>query len=396
MSTVLVVDDPGSPLFGAVPVERPPVAVSAPGDALDRLAREPFEAVVVAIPAQGADGTVARLIEIAAAHPDLLRVVVLDGHGNGALSADVSRLAHRMFDGADASLAVADTVEQVGRLRPLVTDPRLARLIGRLVSVPTAPALYQRLLRECRATNPSIRTIGSLVADDPGLATKLLQLANCALYARGARVVDPVQAVQRVGMAALQCLALSAHVFSGFDEALSRRFDFEGIWRHGLVVNSFAAIIARLERASGDVVDTATTGGLLHDIGRVVLSANLPDDYDEVMRLVETERSLVDAEIKVFGVSHAGVGAYLLALWGLPTDIVEVVARSHDVTVPLASTFEPATGLMAADLVAGEVLGTPAEDTEAQPTFTDGGHGVRWAAWRDACLAWASRSPSDA
>lgn len=392
MSIVLVVDDPVTPMLGDAQVRLPAVVVSGPGDALLHLARQPFEAVVVGIPAHSEHG-IARLMEIAAIYPDVMRVVVL-GHG-GNPPAEVTRLAHRMFDGAEASLAIADTVRQVSRLRPLVTDPRLARLIGRLTTVPTAPTLYRRLLRECRAANPSVHTIGTLVADDPGLAAKLLQLANCALYARGGRIVDPVQAVQRVGIEALQCFALSAHVFAQFDEALSRRFDFDGLWRHGLVVNSFAAIIGRIERAPRDVVDVATTGGLLHDIGRVVLAANLPDEYDAVMRVMDDARCLVDAEIKVFGVSHATVGAYLLALWGLPMDIVDVVARSHAVLTRVAPTFESATALVVADRLAAEILGSHAEDSETLPTFTDARDRMKWEEWRKACFAWATQTPAD-
>ena len=385
MPSVLVVDDPVAPLFGDIR-NVPAVTVTGPADALLRLARQPFEAVVVAIPSHTERG-IAGLLEIAASHPDVLRVVVL---GDGASPpAAVARVAHRMFDATETSVAVTDTVEQVSRLRPLVTDPRLATLIGRLTTVPAAPALYQRLLRECRAANPSLRTIATLVAEDPGLAARLLQLANCALYARGTRVVDPAQAVQRIGMQALQGFALSAQVFDQFDHALNRRFDFDGLWRHGLIVNSFAAIIGRMERAPHEALDVATTGGLLHDIGRVLLAANLPDEYDDVIRLMDSERSLIEAEVKVFGVSHAAVGAYLLALWGLPVDIVDVVAKSHAPTVPLEPVFSSATALAAADRVAAEVLGCQREDDDTLPSFTEGPYAARWTAWRDACLAWA-------
>jgi putative nucleotidyltransferase with HDIG domain len=385
MPSVLVVDDPVAPLFGDIR-SVPTVTVTGPADALLRLARQPFEAVVVAIPSHTERG-IAGLLEIAASHPDVLRVVVL---GDGANPpAAVARVAHRMFDATETSVAVTDTVEQVSRLRPLVTDPRLATLIGRLTTVPAAPALYQRLLRECRAANPSLRTIATLVAEDPGLAARLLQLANCALYARGTHVVDPAQAVQRIGMQALQGFALSAQVFDQFDQALSRRFNFDGLWRHGLIVNSFAAIVGRIERAPHEVLDVATTGGLLHDIGRVLLAANLPDEYDDVIRLMDGERSLIEAEVKVFGVSHAAVGAYLLALWGLPVDIVDVVAKSHAPTVPLEPTFDAATALVAADRVAAEVLGCQREDDDTLPSFTEGPFTARWTVWRDACLAWA-------
>src|SRR5690348_17127938 len=97
MSTVLVVDDPATPVFRDVSTASA-VHVTGAGDALARLARQPFEAVVVGVPFRG-DRAIAGLMEIAAAHPDLLRVVVLeDGMSPPAA---VIRVAHRMFDATD-------------------------------------------------------------------------------------------------------------------------------------------------------------------------------------------------------------------------------------------------------------------------------------------------------
>ena len=38
---------------------------------------------------------------------------------------------------------------------------------------------------------------------------------------------------------------------------------------------------------------------------------------------------LHEAELEVFGATHAGAAAYLLGLWGLPASIVEAVAFHH-------------------------------------------------------------------
>jgi HD-like signal output (HDOD) protein len=69
---------------------------------------------------------------------------------------------------------------------------------------------------------------------------------------------------------------------------------------------------------------------LLHDVGRLVLAANLPEDFERAHRLA-LEKQIVhwEAEREVFGTTHAEVGAYLLGLWGLPETIVEAVAYHH-------------------------------------------------------------------
>ena len=72
------------------------------------------------------------------------------------------------------------------------------------------------------------------------------------------------------------------------------------------------------------------TIGLLHDAGRLVLAANLPESFERVCQLAaEKGLSHWEAEREEFGTTHAEVGAYLFGLWGLPESIVEAVAYHH-------------------------------------------------------------------
>jgi len=72
------------------------------------------------------------------------------------------------------------------------------------------------------------------------------------------------------------------------------------------------------------------TIGLLHDVGRLVLAANLPELFDRAYQLGERKQvPHWEAEKEVFGATHAELGAYLIGLWGLPEHIVEAVAYHH-------------------------------------------------------------------
>ena len=89
--------------------------------------------------------------------------------------------------------------------------------------------------------------------------------------------------------------------------------------------------IVRTTHGDRDAQDAAYVAGMLHDIGKVLLAANLPQEYGQAIEIAsETRVPMIAAERKVFGVSHAEVGAYLLGLWGLRVEIVEAVALHHD------------------------------------------------------------------
>ncbi|HTH48879.1 MAG TPA: HDOD domain-containing protein, partial [Candidatus Limnocylindria bacterium] len=100
------------------------------------------------------------------------------------------------------------------------------------------------------------------------------------------------------------------------------------LWRHSVV----AAVAAQVIAHDTDVNETAAfTAGLLHDIGKIVLSQALEGRYAAVLEEVETHhRSLSDAEKHLLGVQHAEVGARLLERWEFPPNLVASVCFHLD------------------------------------------------------------------
>jgi HD-like signal output (HDOD) protein len=74
----------------------------------------------------------------------------------------------------------------------------------------------------------------------------------------------------------------------------------------------------------------AFTAGLLHDIGKIVLSNALESRYTDLIRAVlEFDRSLQEAEKELLGVHHAEIGGRLLARWNFPASLVLAVSWHH-------------------------------------------------------------------
>jgi putative nucleotidyltransferase with HDIG domain len=104
----------------------------------------------------------------------------------------------------------------------------------------------------------------------------------------------------------------------------------KALWRHSLT----AAYAAEMAVASGLNVgvdnSTAFTVGLLHDFGKLVTTQFLTREALIAVRERFTQgRSAVEAERDVLGTDHAEVGAALLYLWRLPTQIVDAVGLHH-------------------------------------------------------------------
>ena len=113
--------------------------------------------------------------------------------------------------------------------------------------------------------------------------------------------------------------------------------------------------ILRKERAQASELEEAFTAGMLHDIGKLMLADNLPNEFREAMALAKAEEiPLAQAEQKVLGATHAGLAAYLLGLWGLPAPIVEAVALYEEPRRSELKQFSALTAVHVANVLCGE------------------------------------------
>jgi len=393
MPTVLLIDDTSAPLFSTPEIvaraNRRELILTDPQGLQSWLTSEAVGAAVVVVPIR-ADRRVDPLQILADKRPDVLRVGVFVDDRPAAFTASAP-LLHRAFPGCDAAAAVDDALQQGERFRALLTDPRLSAVVGRLRRLPSEPSLYRRLMRECRSEHASARTIGELVAEEPSLAARVLQAANSPYYVRKGHVVSPTQAVHRIGVEGVKALVLTGHLLAEFSEAERQRFDLYGLWRHSLIASSFARIILQDVAGSHTEIEIACSAALLHDLGRLLLAVNLWQEYQAVLEAVRRGNgSLVRAEIDAFGVSHAAVGAQLLALWGVPVEIIEAVARSHDDAISPGADLDPAVATQVADVLAAQVAGTADEnESVVAAVFGADASRSRWSVWRDACFRWA-------
>jgi HD-like signal output (HDOD) protein len=219
---------------------------------------------------------------------------------------------------------------------------------GRPLRTP-APALdFAALLetaREMGALPTTVTQLATLVADDDyaigdvvdvvsldqSLVADLLRQANSASSAPVVPVRTVREAAMRLGVGALLSLALSATVSDRMSGALPAYGLAEGaLWRES-VAASVAAEVVRV-KSTVQVPAEAGTAALLHDLGKVVLSAHFgPEVLDMLAQAAATQRMpLLDIEKAVLGTDHAQIGGLIAGQWQLPTTIVEAISLHHE------------------------------------------------------------------
>lgn len=329
--------------------------VEGGAQALELLAQSPFDVIVTDVQMPQMDG--AELLRIVSQQwPQMVRIL-LSGYSESGQIARLASLAHQSLSKPCAPQQLESAVNRCLALHTLLAAPHLRAVVGRIRTVPAMPQVYARLRAALADERSSARELAEVIAADPAVTAKVLQMVNSAFFRLARRITRIDQAVAYLGFTVIRNLTLTAEVFSSWSQSeAAAAFDFERMQAH---VKAVAAAAGALTRDTG-FSDDALLAGLLHDIGYWVLGAELPDELGRAVELALHKRMpLEDAETAVIGASHAQIGAYLLGLWGLPYSVVEAVAYHHCPQRVAAQEFDALAALATAhSLVPGDDAST--------------------------------------
>jgi putative nucleotidyltransferase with HDIG domain len=212
--------------------------------------------------------------------------------------------------------------------------------------------MYFEVVRQLESPTTSLEDVGQNIARDPAMTAKLLQLVNSAVFGLQLTISQPNEAVAYLGIETTKSLILLAHTFSYFDHLATSGFSIDSLWTHSYSTARCAQRIAEHEWTSQELIAQAFAAGLLHDIGKLMLAANLPAEFQEALwRASHEGMELWQAELQILGAHHAEVGACMLATWGLPTAIVEAVALHHHPARVSAGGFTPLVAVHVANVL---------------------------------------------
>ena len=205
------------------------------------------------------------------------------------------------------------------------TAKSLEEIISKSLELPVLPATTQKVLAMMSDPDVSIEKIKRLISADPGLTTKILKIANSAFYGSYRSIENLTQAILRLGLNAVRNIVVATsmkNVYKRF--GLTEKLIWEQMIGSALAAN----VIAKQARRSDP--EDAFIGGLLHDVGKVVLNNEFPEKFALVMQRVYNDSvPFEEAEKECFEFSQREVGAFIVKKWGFPEKL-ETIIRSFD------------------------------------------------------------------
>ena len=169
-----------------------------------------------------------------------------------------------------------------------------------------------------------------LIIQDPALTAGVLRHANSAFSAREEPIADVFDAITWVGFSQVYQAVVARLASQAMQLPKDHRgMDGDQLWQHSVAAGVSAGAIARKVQENEAL---AFVAGLLHDIGKIVLSLAEGDAYPLLTKQAGCRGSAVQAaETRLFGFGHNEVGSRLLLRWGLPQNIFEPVRQHHQV-----------------------------------------------------------------
>lgn len=311
------------------------------------------------------------------------------------------------------SAEARDTVECIGRAHHHLFKPCTVEMLKNAMSrahgeqwtpseavktaiigmrhAPSPPMIYFQVVSEMQSANPSVQKVSELVSQDPAMMAKILQLANSAVFGLQLEVIEPVEAISYIGLQTTKALVLMSHTFSTFHELKLSGFSVDALWAHCVLAGAFARRVAEAETNDERIIEEAFAAGLLHDFGKLLIGANLPDRFAQIVEHAAKEHTdFGQVEQKIFaGFGHAEIGACMLGIWWLPQPIVRAVAYHHRPAQSGSTKFDTVTAVHVADALAHEAqpdrFGIAPGKVDADYVKALGLEN-RWPEWREICL----------
>lgn len=188
--------------------------------------------------------------------------------------------------------------------------------------LPTLPKVLDEVTKLVERSDSSTEEVAKLISMDQVLSAKVLKMVNSPVYGFPGRISSIQHALVLLGFNVLRSIIVSTSVFTVMTE------NMVGLWEHSLGCAMACGATARMLGFKD--AEEYSVAGLLHDLGKVVATVQLPDLKPEIERVVaERDVYYLEAEREVLGFGHDRINAWLANHWKLPPNIKEGLSHHH-------------------------------------------------------------------
>jgi HD-like signal output (HDOD) protein len=208
---------------------------------------------------------------------------------------------------------------------------RIESIIGNLDQLPSIPEVASKILNMVNDPEVSFRHVAEEISKDQAMTTNILKLCNSAYFSKGKEITSIDRAIVTIGLKEVKDIVMVVATKPVLDKFVIGYDLAKGdLWKQGIVVATVAKDLA-LKIKRKDIADVVFTGGIIHNVGKVVLALFVQNTFKDIMQAVETKNiTFSEAERDIMGFSHQEVGEKILEKWKFPPVLKSIVRYYQD------------------------------------------------------------------
>jgi HD-like signal output (HDOD) protein len=247
----------------------------------------------------------------------------------------VHRFALKLQQGFDPGLLPEVTPLKIPQDCPAPLS--IPHLLKGEVGIFSLPTVYAHIVELLEHPNSSSQLIGKVISKDAGLTVRLLRLVNSPFYGFSGKIDSVSRAVSLLGTNELSNLTLGVLAVKQFQNIPSDLLNMDSFWRHSIRCGLFSKVLAG--HLGEKEVEKYFIGGLLHDIGRLVMLDRMPVQYSGAVAKARQERlPMYRAEQDLLKTDHSIVGKLLAEKWRLSPALIRMIGSHHSPRLARYST----------------------------------------------------------
>ncbi len=209
-------------------------------------------------------------------------------------------------------------------------DVNRQRALDALSKLPPFSPILSKLMASLAGQDVSFVVLGDLIEKDAVVAGNILRVVNSAIYARRGEVNSIRHALSVLGVEKVRNTVLAMSISRMLNQAKTPPgWSMERFNRHSAAVAMLSDLLAQHVRV--EYPEGAFVGGLLHDVGQMLIAMGLPKEFSDIQRIqLRDQAPWIECERSVLGFDHACLSADALQVWKLPDPIRFAVGQHHD------------------------------------------------------------------
>ncbi len=208
---------------------------------------------------------------------------------------------------------------------------RIEAIISNIDQLPPLPEVASKVINMVSNPDVSFKLVAQEISKNQAMTTNILKLCNSAFFSKGNEITSIDRAIVTLGLKEVKDIVLLVAAKPVLDKPVMGYDLAQGdLWKQGLAVATMSRDIA-IAKKRKDLSDIVFTGGIIHNVGKVVIALFVQQAFKQILDLVQTSSiSFHLAEKEIMGYNHQEVGEKILVKWNFPPVLRSIVRYYQD------------------------------------------------------------------